>query len=396
MRFGPARTGCGSRPRPRDRARGTSIPSPAISQWSDRCRELFGLSPGAPVSYDVFLQAVHPADRQATDAAVKRALDPDDGAQIFEAEYRSIGIEDGRERWIRALGRAFFKDGRAERFLGIAQDVTAQRLASEEREQLLESERAARTESDRASRLKDEFLATLSHELRTPLNAVLGWAQLVRVRARTPQEVADGLDHDRAQRPGAGPDHRRPARHEPDRLRARCGSTSSRSISRRWSNRRSDGVRPAAEAKAIRLQTTLDRRAGAIQADPGRLQQVLWNLLSNAIKFTPRDGAVHVTLAREDSHVELNVNDTGQGIRPEFLPYLFDRFRQGDASTTREHRGMGLGLSIVKSIVEMHGGTVTARSDGDGQGAAFIVRLPLMVTPTGGRDRPAPPRSRTH
>ena len=348
-------------------------------QWSDRCRELFGLSPGAPVSYDVFLQAVHPGDRQATDAAVKRALDPDDGAQIFEAEYRSIGIEDGRERWIRALGRAFFKDGRAERFLGIAQDVTAQRLASEEREQLLESERAARTESDRASRLKDEFLATLSHELRTPLNAVLGWAQLVRARARTPQEVADGLATiERNARAQAQiiDDLLDMSRIVSGKMRLDVQPIDLAALV----ESAVDGVRPAAEAKAIRLQTTLDRRAGAIQADPGRLQQVLWNLLSNALKFTPRDGAVHVTLAREDAHVELNVNDTGQGIRPEFLPYLFDRFRQGDASTTREHRGMGLGLSIVKSIVEMHGGTVTARSDGDGQGAAFIVRLPLMVT----------------
>ena len=153
-------------------------------------------------------------------------------------------------------------------------------------------------------------------------------------------------------------------------------------------------VKPAAEAKNIQLLTTVDHRTQAIAGDPARLQQILWNLLSNAIKFTPRDGRVEVVLARVDSHAELTVRDTGQGIRREFLPFLFDRFRQGDASTTRQHRGMGLGLSIVKSLVEMHGGTIAAHSEGEGHGATFTITLPLSAAPVGGAARRGPPRRR--
>ncbi len=140
-------------------------------------------------------------------------------------------------------------------------------------------------------------------------------------------------------------------------------------------------VKPAAEARNIQLLTTVDHHTQTIAGDPARLQQILWNLLSNAIKFTPRDGRVEVVLTRVDSHAELTVRDTGQGIRREFLPFLFDRFRQGDASTTRQHRGMGLGLSIVKSLVEMHGGTIAAHSDGEGHGATFTITLPLSTAP---------------
>jgi signal transduction histidine kinase len=257
-------------------------------------------------------------------------------------------------------------------------ETAALRAAATERERLLESERAARAESDRHSRLKDEFLATLSHELRTPLNAILGWAQLLRARPSDAQQTAEGLETiERNARVQAQivDDLLEMSRIISGKLRldvqpVDLGAIIDSSIR---------SVKPAADAKAIRIQPILDPRAGPIFGDPARLQQILWNLLSNAIKFTPKDGRVQIVLARVNSHIELIVSDTGIGMRAEFLPFLFDRFRQADASTTRTHRGIGLGLSIVKSLVEMHGGTVSASSDGLGLGSTFVVRLPLTI-----------------
>jgi signal transduction histidine kinase/DNA-binding response OmpR family regulator len=256
--------------------------------------------------------------------------------------------------------------------------VEALRKHGVERERLLASERAARSESDRASRLKDDFLATLSHELRTPLNAILGWAQLLRARPSDAKQIGDGLDtierNARAQAQIVD-DLLEMSRIVSGKLRLEVQPVDLAAITE--SSIRT--VRPAADAKSIRLQPILDPRAGPISGDPARLEQILWNLLSNAIKFTPKFGLVQVVLARVNSHIELTVSDTGIGIQPEFLPFLFDRFRQADASTTRQHRGIGLGLSIVKSLVEMHGGTVTANSGGTGQGSTFVVKLPMTI-----------------
>jgi signal transduction histidine kinase len=249
---------------------------------------------------------------------------------------------------------------------------------AEERERLLDSERAARAESERASRLKDEFLATLSHELRTPLNAILGWSQLLRARPHDANEIAQGLQTiERNARAQAQivEDLLEMSRIISGKLRLDVQRIDLRPVI----DTAVQSVKPAAEARNIQLLTTVDHRTEAIAGDPARLQQILWNLLSNAIKFTPRDGRVEVVLRYIDSHAELTVRDTGQGIRREFLPFLFDRFRQADASTTRQHRGMGLGLSIVKSLVEMHGGTIAAHSEGEGQGATFTITLPLNV-----------------
>jgi signal transduction histidine kinase len=249
--------------------------------------------------------------------------------------------------------------------------------SAEERERLLESERAARAESERASRLKDEFLATLSHELRTPLNAILGWTHLLRSRPGNEQQVSDGLETiDRNARVQAQivNDLLEMSRIISGKLRLDLQPVDLAAIVESAVT----SSRPAADNKRIEMQLTVDSTA-AVLGDQARLQQVLWNLLSNAIKFTPEGGRVAVTLHRVGSDVELVVTDNGQGIKPEFLPYLFDRFRQADASTTRQHRGMGLGLSIVKNLVEMHHGTVTASSAGDGQGATMVVRLPLLA-----------------
>jgi PAS domain S-box-containing protein len=266
--------------------------------------------------------------------------------------------------------------------LAIVSDITERKLAEAEREQLLQSESAARGEAERANRLKDEFLATLSHELRSPLNAIVGWTQVLQRRAaegHVPRdELTDALDV-----------IQRNARLQTQLIADLLDVSRITSGKMRLEivlldpvgplEAAIDGVRPAAEARQIRLALDLDRLAGPILGDPGRMQQVFWNLLSNAVKFTPRDGEVRVRMRREGSHVEVAVSDTGCGIQPDFLPFVFDRFRQEDPSTQRSHGGLGLGLAIVRHLVEMHGGSVSAASDGDGRGATFTVRLPVSA-----------------
>jgi PAS domain S-box-containing protein len=254
-------------------------------------------------------------------------------------------------------------------------EAKLKQIASE-REQFLKAERMARSEAERLSHMKDEFLATLSHELRTPLNAIQGWATLLRQRSVSPQDHERGLEtierNVRAQ-----------AQIVNDLL------DMSRIISGKVHlevqqfhlheviNGAIEAVRQSATAKDVRIQPLLDSNIGIVRGDPNRLQQVLWNLLTNAVKFTPKGGRVQVILERVNSHVEIVVDDTGIGIRPEFLPYVFDRFRQADPSTTRRYGGLGLGLSIVKNLVELHGGTVRVKSPGENQGSTFIVTLPV-------------------
>jgi PAS domain S-box-containing protein len=248
-------------------------------------------------------------------------------------------------------------------------------------------------EAREADRLKDEFLAVLSHELRTPLNAIVGYARLLRAGVLHGEKAERGLE-----------------------TLERNGNALTQivedvlDISRIVSGKiwldvqpielplvvhnAVSTVQPAADAKGIRMHTIVDPRVGPVSGDPDRLQQVVWNLLSNAVKFTPKGGRVQVRLERVDSHLEIMVSDTGVGIKPQFLPYVFERFRQADSSTTRRTGGLGLGLSIVRHIVEMHGGSVQAASDGEGLGATFRVRLPLMiVNPDGVREPRGHPRT---
>ena len=281
------------------------------------------------------------------------------------------------------------------RWFGTATDVDDYKRLEDDRSRLLESERAARAEAERTSHMKDEFLATLSHELRTPLNAILGWAQVLRGGAANPEDMEEGMAT-----------IERNARSQKQIIDDLLDMSAIIAGKVRMDVQRVDlapviaaviaTVRPAADAKGLRLQPVLDPRARPVSGDPNRLQQIFWNLLTNAIKFTPKGGRVQVLLERVNSHLEISFIDSGEGINPEFLPHVFDRFRQEDASVSRRHGGMGLGLAITKQLVELHGGTVRAKSGGSDQGATFIVALPLPAihpeagTSDGEQDRAHP------
>jgi PAS domain S-box-containing protein len=268
--------------------------------------------------------------------------------------------------------------------------------AAEERKVLLENEREARAEAERSSQMKDEFLATLSHELRTPLSAILGWSQVLRRGSRDGADLQRGLStierNARAQ-----------AQLIEDLLDMSRITSGKVLLDMQVINPATfvdaaiETVRPAADVKHIALEKRYDPQAGGLRVagDSGRLQQVIWNLLSNAIKFTPRDGLVAVEIERREAPgadtVAITVRDNGAGIRPEFITHVFERFRQEDASMTRRHGGLGLGLSIVKHLVEQHGGTVHAESAGEGQGASFTIELPLAQAPAGERSEQAAP-----
>ncbi|HUF24202.1 MAG TPA: response regulator, partial [Vicinamibacterales bacterium] len=327
-----------------------------------------------------------------------------DGLQVLQA-FRNTGV---RSPVIMLTGQGdeqtaveLMKAGAAD-YIGKGQ-LTPERLSrslrhalalyrsEEARRQLLAREKAAREDAQAANHAKDEFLATLSHELRTPLNAILGWSQILR-NGKGRQDVLRGLEvierNARAQTQLIE-DLLDMSRITSGTLRLDVQPVSPVTIV----EAAIETLKPAFDAKGIRLETFLDPSIGPIAGDPGRLQQVVWNLLSNGVKFTPKGGKVQVVLQRINSQIEIQVADTGAGIRPEFLPHLFERFRQGDHSTTRKHGGLGLGLSIVKSLVELHGGSVAASSPGEGQGTTVTVSLPLLAVyqqaDAGGRVHPA-------
>jgi signal transduction histidine kinase/ActR/RegA family two-component response regulator len=233
-------------------------------------------------------------------------------------------------------------------------------------------------EAQMANRMKDEFLAVVSHELRTPLTAVLGWSRMLhagQLDEETAKRAREIIMRNAETQRQLIEDLLDVSRIITGKLRLDVRAIELEPVIKSAV----DAVRPAAEAKGIKLHMVLDTRTGHVAGDADRLQQVVWNLLANAIKFTPKEGHIEVRLERVNSHVELSVSDTGQGITQEFLPYVFDRFRQADPTMTRVHGGLGLGLAIVRHLVELHGGTVEVFSEGDGRGSKFTVQLPLMV-----------------
>ncbi|MBM3804385.1 MAG: hybrid sensor histidine kinase/response regulator [Acidimicrobiia bacterium] len=255
--------------------------------------------------------------------------------------------------------------------------LSEHRTAERELSQALARERVARAEAEAANRMKDEFLATLSHELRTPLTAMLGWARLLRggeLEAETAARAIETIESNARLQAQLIEDlldvsriilGKLPLGVRPVELAAIIEAAL-------------DAVRPAAAAKSIRLLRALDPATGLVSGDPDRLQQIVWNLLSNAVKFTPSGGQVDIRLDRVGRSARITVTDTGKGILPEFLPFVFDRFRQADSSSTRVHGGLGLGLALVRHLVELHGGSVHAESAGEGKGATFSVQLPLL------------------
>jgi len=336
-------------------------------RWSTDPEALFGFPRGTFGQELRITRAVHPEDKLRIEDATAAALH----SGMYEAEYRAVRPGGGIV-WIKERGR-LFSDAEGDRMVGISRDVTPERESMQERERLLKSEREARDQAETQSRLKDEFLATLSHELRTPMNIILGWldplargvpvkdpAAIIATIQRNAQVQAklidDLLDMNRLI---AGT-------LKIDLSPIDVGSTLRAAI---------QGLQPAAEAKGVRL-TIMDGAFGTVLADSRRLQQVFWNLLHNAIKFTPHGGRVHVRGGRSAGSVQIAVEDSGRGISREFLPHVFERFRQEDSSTTRESPGLGLGLSISRHLVELHGGSVSASSPGAGHGATFTVELP--------------------
>lgn len=276
----------------------------------------------------------------------------------------------------------------------LIQDITERSRLEKQRQQLLAREQALRAQAEEAGRVKDEFLATVSHELRTPLSAILGWATMLNTGPVEPAIARRGIES-----------IERNAKAQAQLIEDLLDV--SRIISGKVRldikpivltpiiNEALDAVRPAAEAKSIKLKVNIDPNADQLRADPARLQQIIWNLVSNSIKFTPTRGEVSVNIGRSASSVEISVSDTGEGINPKFLPYVFDRFQQADSSVTRRHGGLGLGLAITRHLVEMHGGTIEAHSEGEGRGATFRVKLPIpaayletsLTRDSGNRDR---------
>jgi signal transduction histidine kinase len=292
-------------------------------------------------------------------------------ASAFDVQKKVAGLEAGADSYLVEPVDPDELVATVRALLRLRSAEEAARAAAAEAE-------AARAEAEAANRAKDEFLATVSHELRTPLDAILGWVQVLRARQTDETTLARALEtierNARIQATLIG-DILDASRIISGKLRLELRPLELAPIV----EAALEVVRPAAEAKEIRLETTLDASPGLVAGDPGRLQQVIWNLLSNAIKFTPKRGQVRIRLVRIDSELSLTVSDTGQGISPEFLPHVFDRFQQADTGTARSHGGLGLGLAIVRHLVELHGGSVQAASPGPGQGATFSVMLPVLA-----------------
>jgi signal transduction histidine kinase len=356
---------------------------------------------------DVAESVCYPADRakEHNQRAVGTILEPwlNDPSQSMQATSIPLGQEamsiavtcfnDGGSNGVIVAGssRQGFPTDEERLLLSVAAGQAAvaldrrriddERLALVDRlREARDREHAARIEAEEAIRLRDEFLATLSHELRTPLNSVFGWAQILRLKPDDPEirsEAIDAIERGARAQVALINDLLDMSRIISGKLKLEMQMLEPAQLI----EAAIEAVAPAAEANSIVIERRMNPAACPVRGDPARLQQVFWNLLSNSVKFTPRGGSVIVGLDRAHSHCEVCVSDTGRGIATEFLPHVFDRFRQADSSNTRRFGGLGLGLAIVKHLVEMHGGTVGATSPGEGQGATFKVELPLATAP---------------
>jgi PAS domain S-box-containing protein len=323
-----------------------------------------------------WLTVVHEDDKER---AAREAYAVFASGEGGSSQFRWVA-KDGRIVWVEARSVTIRNDaGEPIGMSGVTMDITERKQIEEARSHLLSLEQAARHKAEEANRTKDEFLATLSHELRTPLTAMLGWTRIMRTNKLDETMTAHALEiieRNATLQAQLIEDLLDVSRIIGGNLRLNIGPVELAPVIESVL----DSVRPAADAKSISLEIRQAETASLVSGDPARLQQVFWNLLINSVKFTPQGGRVDVTLARVEGQVEIRVRDTGQGINKEFLPYVFDRFRQADASITRMHGGLGLGLAIVRHLVEAHGGAVRVESEGEGRGATFIVSLPRLET----------------
>jgi PAS domain S-box-containing protein len=345
-----------------------------VSRWSESAERLFGWKAEEVIGKHV--GDWHFVFDEDVDAVQEVTYRQRVGEEVRGVQRNRNYTKDGGVLYCEWYNSVLRDDaGNLVSVLSLILDVTARKLAEEERAALLASERDARRQAEESDRLKDEFLATLSHELRTPLTSILGWAVLIRQG-----EVEEG-NFDRAFET-IERNARAQARLIDDLLDVSRIITGNLKLDIRPLNLVSvveaakDGLRPTAEAKCITLRTEIQEETCLVKGDPNRLRQVVWNLVLNAIKFTPRDGSVTISVSCVEPYVRLRVSDTGEGIASEFLPYVFDRFRQAEGSLTRKQGGLGLGLAVVRHLVELHGGTVMAESAGTGQGSTFTVDLP--------------------
>jgi signal transduction histidine kinase/ActR/RegA family two-component response regulator len=348
--------------------------------WDIATNEFSWVGPPADAKQEAqsltrFLNSVHPADRAAVQRAFDRAVQ---GAGEYSAEFRTHHAGEADQWWL-GRGTLILDDsGQPRSIAGINASITERKRAEEERMRLLKHAEEARREAERANQLKDEFLATLSHELRTPLNAITGWAHMLRDGLDAPTQVkaVEAINRNALLQTQLISDLLDVSRIVSGKLSLESKPVDLSSVIQSAI----DTIRPAAHAKNIFVEaevgTTPTQR---VAGDAGRLQQVIWNLLSNAVKFTPANGHIQVRAEKVSGGVELSVQDDGPGIQPAFLPHIFERFRQADSSSTRSHRGLGLGLAIVRHLVEMHGGRVEAANRQDRSGAIFKAFLPAAA-----------------
>lgn len=351
-----------------------------IMSWNKGAERVFGYNAKEVIGQPITI--IIPPEKHAEEQTILE--------RIYRGEriehYETIRVAKNGRRIDISLTVSPLRDssGRVVGASKIARDISDRKQAEIERVQLLNREQIARSQAEEASRLKDEFLATISHELRTPLNAILGWSRMLgngKLDAQASEQAVEIIVRNANIQSQLIEDLLDVSRIITGKLRLEESTVELADVIRAAL----DSARPTAEARKISIESQLSPISGPVRGDANRLQQVVWNLLTNAIKFTPKGGSIRVTLTHRNSQAEIIVSDTGQGIKSEFLPHVFDRFRQADATSTRAHGGMGLGLAIVRHLVELHGGSVEVESSGEGQGATFTVKLPHMALRKGER-----------